>query len=1019
MKYFLLLFLCIAISAQAQWERVPTLNAGTSGLMLDEQNYLVMGFGQGYYSEDAGKSWKEAFMNESQRFYFSKLHKISPTVLVASTYDYHNSRLLKTSNAGKNWQYIQFFPNRKILDVQFVSVDTGYLALNNPYRFLKTIDGGLHWDSLPLPENPVSPNIDYANVQFRFWNGQLGYLGVSPGNQTTRLFKTTNGGQTWISTSTIGGTGIGKIASIQLLDADRVLYCFWSISSGDHAKWYFSSQGGLSPKKVLESLSAPFGFEMGSLFKSAPGHFHFKTYWYYYNDDESGLSSREGFQTTNNGTTWTQKPGIWVFNMNTEPNPNLNASYHLEVGYGNRVFKADQTSPYRTRISEGGVGTVQINPNGEIYIPSKIAVSYLDSAFRVKELQWLLGPDYSTNMGANGYGSIVFLGKRSFLATYYSNLASSWTAATFNVPDSLGEMGPRALFFTPYKFCFAPDSNLVVTTNDTFIRLHKVSDFSFIQRSIPAGLPRLMEPVFFSNSTSVYYLANQSRIYKTTDSAATWQETAYDTANGPIKQLHFQNANLGFAFGRHICRTSDGGQSWSMVDTTQYPPGNWKVHFITPSKGFAYGPKLLKTTDSGLTWLPVPIPVSQSGNYPIMVFNSTGEGFVNSYLDSVFWYYHPDTDVWTSEPKPKNLGSQTPVFDFVHHRWLVSYWDYVRSGVYVRTGGPVVPKAKLQLAQDRLCLGDSIEVNFLFSDLQMLTPVQVQLSDGQGSFINSTLLGNLNVARSQNESVLKRRFAMPTDLSLGGNYRVRVSGNFSFQSSSGQQFTLRPVPVVQVAASDTLCMFSTQSMLGSPSGGLWTSNALYLNGTLKAETQAGTYSSVYTVAVSPTCSASDTLLLTVLPSPPPAVISLSGNTLQSDVTPGFVFRWIKDGAPVGLPGDTSLVLSGAGAYWLEAQNALGCSSQSNVVLITNLQLSQEGTRLRIYPNPAHGFFLVQSPFPARAVLMNEMGRKLAEFNLASGQDVSINTQGFPGGVYFLKVVSRSRSEVHKVLVMKE
>lgn len=1015
MKNLFPFLLLLTLSAHAQWEKIPTLSADIEqGLIMDDQRYVVMGNGTAYYSEDAGKTWKQANMGKPTYFILKKLERISTTEAVAIGYKDSTGLLLKTIDAGKNWKKIGQF-NQTLTDIQFLSPDTGYFGFSNPIKLKKTVDGGLHWDDVPLPGGSTG-----GSIEFRFWNGKFGYSGINRFGQPSKFYKTTDGGQSWIETASHPAQTSGAISCIQILSPDRVMYFMKSI--GDPGKWFLVSDGGLNNQLAITPNNWTYETKVGPLYKSGPGKFGFKTYNTFSFGSINGLCHRYYYQTTDNGVSCSEDDHFPDCLTDSVPNQNPQPAYHLEVAEGGRIFKADAGSHYRTQLYEGYIGNLFQNRSGELASVSKYGIQFLDSAFQFSGYQLIGWGDYLNSLNSfGGFGGVIPMGEKSLLTFLYSDINYEPWAYFVQYPIKYAD-SIKILNFSPKTIRFVHDSNLVATGTDTSFRLYSFPDGRMIKRTLPTGLSSLTSPQYEAASGSIYFLANQSRIYKTNDSAKTWQETTYPQAYGTIGQLHFLNENMGFSFGTHISRTTDGGQTWQQSDTNTYSSSPWSVHFINENTGFAYGSSLLKTTNAGLSWDPVSIPIHPNNVYINMVFSPLGEGIIHSRLDSNLWFYHPESDVWTTEFIPAYEVFGAPVYDFVRNRWILRFTsDYPLScGALVRKGGPVVPTVQLQLMESQLCPGDSIPVEFVFHNLQNLTQAEVQLSDAQGSFANPLTLGTLSLSRSQNEIHQLRRFALPIALTTGGSYRVRLQGNFKFESSvAAQQFILRTAPIVNVASSDTLCQYSTHQFTGAPSGGFWTSTVLNFDGTLKAGCTPGTYSSVYHVQISETCQGSDTMLVTVNDSPEPATIWLENGILRSNLTQGFAFQWKKDGQAVGLPGDTSLIPTGSGAFWFEAKNATGCSSSSNVILITSVPSKHITPSLHVFPNPASGSFTVQSSYKGRGLLFNEMGVKVRDFDLQPSEANLVSLKDLPEGVYFLKGVSATHSEVKKVLVIPE
>ncbi|MFT3751616.1 MAG: YCF48-related protein [Paludibacter sp.] len=92
-------------------------------------------------------------------------------------------------------------------------------------------------------------------------------------------------------------------------------------------------------------------------------------------------------------------------------------------------------------------------------------------------------------------------------------------------------------------------------------------------------------------------------ILKTIDGGKTWLSTDFQVG---LSSIYFINETTGFASGRKLFRTQDGGETWNEMDLGYFAYGN--LNFFDGKSGFLAasnypaGNSLLKTTDGGSSW---------------------------------------------------------------------------------------------------------------------------------------------------------------------------------------------------------------------------------------------------------------------------------------------------------------------------------------------------------------------------------------------------------------------------------
>ncbi len=150
-----------------------------------------------YHTLNGGATWLNT-ANANNVQYNQMINNL--VVFKDSANTQNNTNLFyKSTNGGASWSLLltDNTPSSAFMDRHFLNNNFGYVLLyqynatdNIPSKIYKTTDGGQNWVSSNLPVSCVGPQ------SIHFVNTTTGYL-VSNGNNQSTLFKTTDGGQTW------------------------------------------------------------------------------------------------------------------------------------------------------------------------------------------------------------------------------------------------------------------------------------------------------------------------------------------------------------------------------------------------------------------------------------------------------------------------------------------------------------------------------------------------------------------------------------------------------------------------------------------------------------------------------------------------------------------------------------------------------------------------------------------------------------------------------------------------------
>jgi photosystem II stability/assembly factor-like uncharacterized protein len=271
-----------------KWRNVGPFRGGRStavcGVPSHPHLYYMGTVGGGLWrTEDAGVSWR----NISDGYFKTgsvgavAVANSDPNVIyvgmgeapVRGVMTSHGDGVYKSTDAGKTWAHVGLNRVRQISKVRIHpdNPDVVYVAAQgSPYApteergIYRSLDGGANWDLVlhvdertgasDLSLDATNPRILYA----AFWEHQRLPWQVVSGGPGSSIWKSTNGGETWIKLEKGLPDGImGKIGvSVSPANPQRV----WAIIESEKGGLYRSDNGGknwqlINPDRVLRARS--------------------------------------------------------------------------------------------------------------------------------------------------------------------------------------------------------------------------------------------------------------------------------------------------------------------------------------------------------------------------------------------------------------------------------------------------------------------------------------------------------------------------------------------------------------------------------------------------------------------------------------------------------------------------------------------------------------------------------------------------------------------------------------------
>lgn len=538
-------------------DHLPTL--GVSDIAIDPGNtniiYIATGdrdAGDTYAvgvmkSTDGGITWNNTGMNwnitQARTVNRLIMHPANSQILIAAC----SNGIWRTTNGGTNWTQTQTTGDHKDMEMNPNNPDTIYATSTNVIR--RSVDNGVTWASITSISgvNRIEFAVSPANSNYVY-----ALCSKSSDNGFHSLRRSTDRGATWTVMSTspniLGwnttGTDSGGQGWYDLSLAVNPTNANWIIAGG--VNQYHSTNGGTN-----WTLNAHWYGGGGKPYVHADIH------WITFEPGSSSIiySLNDGgiFRTTNSGTAWTDiSAGLSIAMMYGISN-NPAVSTTVWAGHQDNGTNRLQSGSWSQRIGGDGM--------------------------------WCLNSHTNTNTvyGSLYYGDI----QRS------TNGGTSFTQVAGNGVNGITEDGG---WVTP----FIQDPNNASILYAGYTRIWKTTNGGnawSMSHSIP-GTGKIVAMDMSAANSNVVYSAKSTKMYRnTTDitaglpvSSASITYIRVDPADEDRVWVTFS----GFSAANKICRTTDGGSTWTNitynlpnlpVNCVEYIPGTAEEIYIGTDVG--------------------------------------------------------------------------------------------------------------------------------------------------------------------------------------------------------------------------------------------------------------------------------------------------------------------------------------------------------------------------------------------------------------------------------------------------
>jgi photosystem II stability/assembly factor-like uncharacterized protein len=457
------------------------------------------------------------------------------------------------------WQHPQY-GGHSLNEIKHVAGET-FMAVGDQGMLLMSFNNGQTWTM-----NQIKTLRNLKAIQVHSPDDIL--VAGSYDNSGLELYRTLDGGDTWNLVYQNNAIGVNDMQ----FPSDSVGYMV-----GNIGKVLRTTDGG-STWLDISSVSIN-----GSL----------QCVWF--TSPDTGFAGRTTtfgmYKTTNGGITWSQNFGYYFTNCYSMYF--LNDSVGFAGSNGNAIFRT---------TNRGANWSLQSNPQLSEFIRS---FSFADS---LRGMALAGGYIYRTLNGGSTWSSTFYTGNLRTGAmssnghAVVGNLTggiriSSDYAGTFT--DANPQSGNST--FRRIRFFGNSGTGWVAGDGGKVLKTSNNGNSWQLQTSAPyIDYPTDMAVL---SPTRVLIGTEDGKILSTTNGGTSFSTQTLDGSGGPVKAIHFPNANTGYACGNSgkLWKSTNGGNSFTAINISGVTQNLIDLHFPSPNVGYVldqFG-QIRKTTNGG------------------------------------------------------------------------------------------------------------------------------------------------------------------------------------------------------------------------------------------------------------------------------------------------------------------------------------------------------------------------------------------------------------------------------------
>ncbi|NVO04209.1 MAG: T9SS type A sorting domain-containing protein, partial [Bacteroidetes bacterium] len=343
------------------------------------------------------------------------------------------------------------------------------------------------------------------------------------------------------------------------------------------------------------------------------------------------------------------------------------------------------------------------------------------------------------------------------------------------------------------------------------------------------------------------------------------------------------------------------------------------------------------------------------------------------------------------------------------------------NSVSITVNSTVTPLVSISTSATSICSGTN--VIFTPNPTNGGTPTYQWLlngvNSGTGTTYSSSSLSNNDVIScimTSNESCISSSTATSNNVTMVVNSTVTPLVSISASSTSicnGTPVVYNAIPTN--GGTPTYEWFLNGSSVGT--GNTYTNPTVANNDIISC-----IMTTSLACSTSPTVN-SNSVTMTVHPTPATPVITQTGFTLNSDNPNGNQWYFANLGAPIGGGTNQTYTPIVSGSYYVIVTDQFGCVSDTSntiIIVITGIENINE-TSFSIFPNPTNGNFIVQlnsNNEKAKIELFDAIGQIVFKKELINSNKIECNLNNLANGVYSIRITTSNSSSTQKIVIQK-